>query len=620
MRILGAGPRDIARVVLTVAAAIATVGVVGRMLWYSRYGLDLTDEGYYLNWISSPGQYEASATLFGFVYHPLYVLVGGDILLMRQANILIMFGLGWLAAYLAFTRVLAQPRTSVTVITAAAAGGCSTMLGFHVNLVTPSYNSLVLCGIMVVIIGLLIDPPDAAAGDDDGPVRTVGLRRAWILVGVGGVLIFCGKPTAAVSVGVVVCVYALVSGRWRSTRLLWAGGTGLVSLLALAVVIDRNPWDFVMRLWVGAERLAVLGAGHDSAEVMRWDSLAVEGPFRQAMVGAIVIMALAGIAFGFRARIGGFIAGVAAVIAAVWWFRMTEQEYQVFSDRDLNPRSMMITGPLAAVIVVAALAGRERLRSVSRAQWALAGTLLILPHASAIGSNLHYWQQAGMAAISWTVAAIVVFVPFKTRYWVPAAVLPITLMGQVMTYAFLHPTFEWPYRQAQPMFEFTERASVGPADRSLYMTDDAAPFIRETKEVFSDLGLDDGHPVIDLTGQSPGVIWVGGALAVDHPWVIGGYSGSDDHERAALAELPCEQVAESWVLWEEDGPRTISRLTLEVFGAEWHEDYRVAAEWDAPQIGRRPWDVDRGTLQLWEPTRSAAEAVAACESMQEDDQ
>ena len=54
---------------------------------YSNYGFDFTDEGYYLNWISNPFYYEASATQFGFIYHPLYLFVGEDLVLLRKTNL-----------------------------------------------------------------------------------------------------------------------------------------------------------------------------------------------------------------------------------------------------------------------------------------------------------------------------------------------------------------------------------------------------------------------------------------------------------------------------------------------------------------------------------------------------
>lgn len=609
VRVCGAGPRDVLRVIGVVACAVATVWIVGAMLVYARSGLDLTDEGYYLNWIAHPGQYEASATQFGFVYHPLYRVLGGDLVLLRQANILIMFTLGWTAAWLAATRVLGASPRSITAAVASAAVACTTLLGFHVSLVTPSYNSLVLCGLLVVVIGLLLD-----AGRGAAEVR----RLPWILVGLGGTGLFLGKPTAAVSVGVVVLLYLVIAGRLRSSRLLWAAGTGLVLVLAFALIVDHSLVAFVDRLTVGAERLSLLGAGHETGEVMRWDRLEVEGPFRDAMVGAVLVIALGTAIFACRSRLGSLLSTVAFVAVAVWWWRMTEQEPEVFADRELNPRSLLIAAPLGVALVVAALAGRARLAAVGRARWALAGCLIVLPHASGIGSNLHYWQQAGMAAIVWVVAAMVLLVPFAGRLWVPGALLPVALMSQVLTYGLVHPALEYPYRQAQSVFEFTAQVEVGRAGSTVSVTDAAAPFLRETRRIFAEQGLDDGHPVIDLTGQSPGVIWAGGAMAVDHPWVIGGYDGSDEHERAALAALECTQAVDSWVLIEEDGPRTIDPAVLTAFGADWREDYAEAARWPAPQIGRRPWDVERGTLVLWEPTRSSSEAVDACEQAREE--
>jgi hypothetical protein len=73
----------------------ASLTLVGWVMLRCRSGFQFTDEGFYLNWISNPWDYHASVSQFGFVYHPLYKLVGGDIALLRQANVLISFALGW---------------------------------------------------------------------------------------------------------------------------------------------------------------------------------------------------------------------------------------------------------------------------------------------------------------------------------------------------------------------------------------------------------------------------------------------------------------------------------------------------------------------------------------------
>ena len=73
----------------------ASLTLMGWVMLRCRSGFEFTDEGFYLNWISNPWDYHASVSQFGFVYHPLYKLVGGDIALLRQANVLISFALGW---------------------------------------------------------------------------------------------------------------------------------------------------------------------------------------------------------------------------------------------------------------------------------------------------------------------------------------------------------------------------------------------------------------------------------------------------------------------------------------------------------------------------------------------
>jgi hypothetical protein len=83
-------------------AAIVTLSTLVWLLVYSRYGIDLTDESYYLIWMSNPWIYPVSASQFGFIYHPLYLLFRGDIILLRQANILITFGLSWVLCMLFF--------------------------------------------------------------------------------------------------------------------------------------------------------------------------------------------------------------------------------------------------------------------------------------------------------------------------------------------------------------------------------------------------------------------------------------------------------------------------------------------------------------------------------------
>ena len=87
-------------------SASCTVTLLVWILWYCRYGIDFKDEGLYLISIANPFNYSISITQFSFIYHPLYKLLQGNIGLLRQANILMTFSLGWVMVDFFFKKYL----------------------------------------------------------------------------------------------------------------------------------------------------------------------------------------------------------------------------------------------------------------------------------------------------------------------------------------------------------------------------------------------------------------------------------------------------------------------------------------------------------------------------------
>ena len=174
---------------LCVAASIC---LLGWMLLRCRSGFDFTDEGYYLNWISNPWNYRASVTQFGFVYYPLYKLVGGDIALLRQANVLIIFALSCTLCFL-WIRALCPGWSALHPAQRAGLVGVATILAssslafFDVWLPTPNYNSLAFQSLIVAAIGMLL------AKNNFSKSSIVG----WTLIGIGGGFAFLAKPPTA---------------------------------------------------------------------------------------------------------------------------------------------------------------------------------------------------------------------------------------------------------------------------------------------------------------------------------------------------------------------------------------------------------------------------------------
>src|ERR1017187_10193684 len=81
------------RVYLLLICLACTLLALGWILVNCTRGFEFTDEGYYLTWTAHPFRYDWSISQFGFIYHPLYNLLRGNIGMLRQANVLIFLAL-----------------------------------------------------------------------------------------------------------------------------------------------------------------------------------------------------------------------------------------------------------------------------------------------------------------------------------------------------------------------------------------------------------------------------------------------------------------------------------------------------------------------------------------------
>src|SRR5215207_487669 len=62
------------------------------VVWAMGRGYDFTDDAHYLIWAANPFIYDWSVSEFGFLLHPIYRLVEGDIWLFRLAGATLLGG------------------------------------------------------------------------------------------------------------------------------------------------------------------------------------------------------------------------------------------------------------------------------------------------------------------------------------------------------------------------------------------------------------------------------------------------------------------------------------------------------------------------------------------------
>lgn len=544
------------------------------LIWslkYSAYGIEFTDEGFYLNWVSNPFIYDGSTSQFGFIYHPLYAIVGGDIAALRRANVLLTFVLAWGLVYALFKSFALQDEESRIALLVAAAGLATSVFAiFDSWLITPSYNSLALQALLLASIGLVLAGKKSTAASVSG----------WIMLATGGWLAFMAKPSTALALAIGAFVYLLVSRKLTIRLALLAAVVVAFLLFLSALVIDGSVGGIVQRLQLGIEFNQLLGGGHSLMQILRIDDFQLAEGAKQAVVFVGVASFLAtGGAIGAN-RIGQIISLFVALAAFVYIASLIAGEIHPVRNLGLFQR-LLIFGVVGATILSGLAIGRaEGLKNITLEQWVLVALFFVMPHIYAFGTNNNYWQVGSWAGIFWLLGGVGMLVRMGRNRLNCTFVLPLALVVQAVMATLLVTGWERPYRQPEPLRTNEKVLEIGSHQQSkLVLSADYAAYIESATTAARSAGFEPGMPVLDLSGQSPGILYVLGAESIGQAWIIGGYPGSLERAAAALRLVDCEKIASAWVLFEPDGPRSISVDLLALQGIKFPGDYRLAGSW-----------------------------------------
>jgi type IV secretory pathway VirB2 component (pilin) len=599
------GAPVVATLALTIAVT-ATLLLLATLLRRSHLGFDFTDEGYYLNSIANPWRFSVSPSQFGYFYHPLYQLLGGDVAALRQSNILISFCLAVLTCLCLLRSIGRETSTTwhsaASVGTSIVAASSALLIVIFIGaywLPTPSYNSLAFQSLLIASIGLCL------AEAKPSRVSVAG----WVLIGIGGSLAFMAKPTSAAALGVVTLGSLAIAGKLNWRMLAISVLTCILLMSALAWVIDGSIVKFVQDLLQSTADPRLL-FGDDRADIFRFDPLNVETDDLRILAGLTALMVLLAWLICSERR-GLSIAGAVAVVACA-----AVSLALVLGVRSPDVPSTKYQGLqflaaiFAALLSVALLWRRKSGSPVSRQGLSPALFFAALPLVYAFGSNVDYWLASQSAALFWTLSAIALMASARSGTDMWRRLSPFAVVTLAMTAVFVHRGMMTPHRQTRPLTADADVIQVAASGARLLVSRDFAEYINASLRLSRDAGFKAGTPMIDLTGHYPGMLYIMAAKPVGAPWLIGGYPGSDELAAKFLGRVSCEELAESWILTEPDGLRKLSPNLLKQHGTDIQRDYAVVAVLDSP-TGTYP---DSYKQQLLKPMRTRQASVSACES------
>ncbi|WP_294256797.1 hypothetical protein [uncultured Sphingomonas sp.] len=213
---------------LVLAGAVLALLCCGGLLVYGAgRGIDLTDEIFYLVWARNPEAYALLYQPFGYLLHPLYALLAGDVARYRLAGFAITAAAGALLG-----RQLAPE--GARRLPFATFGAAAALVIYFPWIVTPSYNSAANVGAMLVLAGVTT------------LLRTETLAAhvaATLTIGCGLCVAAFAKPPLFALSGVLLIALAAWSirrNRGRSIALLGALALAVL-LIALFLPLPRIP-------------------------------------------------------------------------------------------------------------------------------------------------------------------------------------------------------------------------------------------------------------------------------------------------------------------------------------------------------------------------------------------
>lgn len=586
---------------------VVSVIFIGRLLLLCSYGIDFSDEGYYLNWISNPWLYKVSITQFGFVYHPLYELLNENLISLRKANIMMTFGLAWFPCFILCRKFnqLHVHTTQTGIYTHLGVSfvlSTSSLVIFNSWLISPSYNSLALQSLLVLTTGLLLAAPNSSRTSLAG----------WVLIGTGGYLALMAKPSTAAAAALLTLTYLVFSRKFKLRLVAGAVITATTLTCLSALVIDGSIHAFVTRNINGLENVGLLSGERGIASIFRIDSFLL-GSREKVGITLVVLLAFLGSYFAISntapRRTALWLLALALLSALVLfvavYFHITIQRAAF--------QGMLMCAPPLGIFFASVLKAFTNLddKKPNEEKREILGLLLVfavLPYVYAFGTNGNYWAAASEASIFWVLSGVMAIHIIQLHKPDLKAHFAVAITAQLTTIVLLQTGIEQPYRQPLPLRLNTETIQTN-GGGELIVSQDFGQYINNLKELATSGGLQRNDPIINLTGHYPGATYSLGAKSIGEPWLIGGYKGSKRFAIAALDRVSCATLGDAWILLEPNGPRHIDADILQRYGMEISKDFAVAGVVNSPR-GSYPESYKQTLIR---PTRLPQDARIACE-------
>jgi hypothetical protein len=522
-------------------------------------GIDLTDEGAYLNAIARPDLYPYSLSQFGLLLHSLLIVSNYNVVLLRALNYVALLGCtAILVARVVALTDLSETLTKFERVAIGAAFTISALLFYCIWLPTPNYNSLNLIGGLIVAVAAVGAP---GVKQPSIPVASM------VLAGIGLALCALSKPTTGAVLGLLLWLSPWNSLRQKLWFVLGAGAISALLCSALLLTWRGSPTAIMDNYRTGVLLADGLLAGRSAFDIYFWRPLPFPPEFRYIAIvsGIVVVMYVTSMRANAEARPRPMLQALAlaGIFGACVWVQFRTDWW----NRPANWTSIV------SALVLAACCAIDRRPRIDKHLAKLVILFLLLPFAIGFGSNTGLLRASSQAATIWAVGSILVVAALAQGAFLKTAVMPLAVINVTATAVVLVWAEYFPQRQVAPLWEQNTWMSAHGREHALRVDAASAAYFAELTTAANGAGFTTGTPVIDLTGTGAVSAYVMGGDAIGSPYFSGGWPGSQWMVEETLRGISREQLSRAWILTSPRDGNAVSPAALRVHGLNFPDDY-----------------------------------------------
>lgn len=557
---------------------IISIYYIYLLLSLTNYGMDLTDEGYHLISISNPYNYKSSVSQFGFFYHPLYILADENVANLRKINLFLYFLLSYLLIFLLFKPLTKSIRFNFFTLQILLIG-FSLFVFLSLHTFTPHYHSLTLKGFLVLSIGVLIL---------ESHKKLIGC----ILISCGALMVFMGKPSSAALLAFVMFFY-LITKKNSFNLIFLCSAFSSVLIFICSFLIDGSLILFIERIFLEIQHFQLLKAGYSNNSLAKSMVVITARPDLQNIFAILytflsILSIILILKFFFFLRFNNLkytslTKIIFALILLIFFVFIYLNYIEWFLIFERYQRLQTFAVLLFSIFVISYYCKFNFIEIIKSFNLRLVILFLIIPYIYAFGSNINLFKKSLDAGIFYLFASFIILIPFFIKNKDINNLFIFLIVGQIITATHINSIIENPYRQFNSLKSYNSILKINNKGNDLKLPEDRAKYIRNMKDLAVKAGLSDKKYVLDLTGQSSGLIYLLNSYSLGAGWMIGGYPGALDWATAKLDLVNCDDISNSWILYDQHS-RRIPLDLLSSYGANFTLDYQEAAAWQAKEF------------------------------------